>query len=398
MTAQRILVADSAALTAQIIRAALDLLERPGIIIEARSGVDALLEIQRGGMDLLVSAAVLEDMRGFELASQANKFAPNLPVIILAGADDPEDDSEIPVGAPVYHLVRPADGDRFVRVLHAVMDGQEPSEMNATPVATALPDLGPVPAVNVGATSDIMHNLLTNVGAMAIILMDRSGAVLQEIGAVGYVDREHLAKTLVPMFGHMLTIGPVVGGKRPQAIHYYDGDEFDIFVLTIGLHHFLCMVFEGTTGARNFGVATTYGRRSAQEIVDLIGRPAFEFTAPAPAAKPKPRPTAERRPQAPAESSIPASERPTLPTRPAGLPVAPPPPAAKQPEPTPEPVLEPLPDDADLEGMLAGLKNLDMSKVDDLFDPDKLAEIAADTGGGNRLSYEEAQQMGVMNQ
>ncbi len=391
MTAQRILVADSTALTAQIIRAALDLLERPGVVIEAHGGADALQEVQRGGMDLLVSAAVLQDMRGFELASKANRVAPNLPIIILAGADDPEDDSEIPVGAPVYHLVRPADGDRFVRVLHAVMDGQEPTEPSAAPAASALPDLGPVPPVNVGAVSEIMHKLLTNVGAMAIILMDRSGAVLQEIGAVGYVDREHLARTLVPMFGHMLTIGPVVGGKRPQAIHYYDGDEFDIFVLTIGLHHFLCMVFEGTTGARNFGVATTYGRRSAQEIVDSIGRAAFEFTAPAPAAKPKPRPAAQdRRP-------IPASERPTLPTRPTGLPVMPPP-ASKKPEPPPEPTLEPLPDDVDLEGMLAGLQNLDMSKVDDLFNPDKLAEIAADANEGNRLSYEEAQQMGVINQ
>ena len=73
-----------------------------------------------------------------------------------------------------------------------------------------------------------------------------------------------------------------------------------------------------------------------------------------------------------------------------------PPAPASAPRPTPPETLEPLPADADLESVLAGLEKLDLTQVDDLFDPDRLADIAAKSGTGEQLTYEEAQQMGYI--
>ena len=196
------------------------------------------------------------------------------------------------MGAPVYHLVRAADGERFVRVLRAVLDGEELASLAAPAAPAAIgPDLGPIPALDLGQMTDILSGMLPDVGAMAILLLDRSGAVLKELGAVGYLDRDRLATTLTPVFSNMVSIGPLVGGTRPQAIHYYDGDEFDIFVLAIGLHHYVCLVFEGAAGSRAFGAVTMYGRRAVQEMLDLIGDAAFAIKSPAPQA---PRPGTRR--------------------------------------------------------------------------------------------------------
>lgn len=377
----RIIAADASPLVPNIVRAALDLVERPAVVIEVRSGEDALQELTRGDIALVVSAFTLaDDMRGFELALKANQAEPNTPVIILAGANDPDMDAETQDNSPFHYLVRANNGDRFVRLLRAVLDGEEPGE-EAAEAPAVITNLGPVPKIDVDQFADILGTMLTDVGAMAIVLVDRTGNILQELGAVGYLDRERLTNTLAPAFANMVSVGPLVGGNKPSAMHFYDGDEFDIFALAVGLHHFMCLIFEGSAGSRAFGAVTMFGRRAVQEMLDVMGDAAFTIKAVEAAATPKAKsavkPTAKK-----AAQQEPAAAEPTTEAA-AYVPHSP-------------PSLEPLPEDADLESMLKGLENLDMNQAADLFDPDKLAEIAAEKMAGERLTYEEAQQMGVL--
>ena len=74
------------------------------------------------------------------------------------------------------------------------------------------------------------------------------GEVLLEDGATGYLDREQLTKALLPTVASTIEMSSLVGGQ-PQAIHFYDGNDKDVFVLSVGLHHFLCIVF--VTDARH---------------------------------------------------------------------------------------------------------------------------------------------------
>lgn len=374
----RIVAADSSARVPNIVRAALDLLERPAVVIEVPSAEAALAELQRGSVDVLVCAPALPDMSGADLAARVHQAVPALPVIILAGKGDPEPEAR--PGAPLFYLARAQQGDQFVRVLRAALDGEAliPSADRAAP---AQPTLGPVPQVDTDAMYDILSAMLTDVGAMAVVLADRNGSVLLERGAVGYLDRELLAGTLAPAFANMVSVGPLVGGAKPRAMHFYDGDEFDIFALAVGLHHFICLIFEGSAGSRAFGAVTMFGRRAVQEMLEVIGEAAFtiqvveeeEAPAEAPAGRPIPKKkkTQELRPLE------------AQPAQPEYVPPRPPP-------------LEPLPEDADLESLLADLDKLDLSKAEEIFDPEKLAEMAAESMAGERLSYEEAQQMGVL--
>ncbi len=387
VSSQRIIAADDTTLVPSITRAALGLVEHTATIIEVRSGEAALEEIRRGGVTLLITAFGLSDMSGFDLALKTSKVDSSLPIILLAGAQDPEIVDETQIQASFYYLVRSREGERFVHILRALLEGERPAEKEQKSEAPPTTDLGPIPEVDVAALSEPLSTILTEVGAMAVVLVDRQGAILQELGAVGYLDRDRLTETLAPNFANMFTIGPLVGGSRPHAMHFYDGDEFDIFALTVGFHHFICLIFEGSAGKSAFGSVTTYGRRAVQEMLKIIGDTAFKFqpVAAAPPPPPAPRATGKAAGKAaPAAASKPVE--------------APPPakPAAEDYVPPRPPALEPLPEDADLEAMLAGLGKLDLAKADELFDPDKLAEIAAEQLAGERLTYEEAQQMGVL--
>ncbi|MBL8156637.1 MAG: hypothetical protein JNM70_20840, partial [Anaerolineae bacterium] len=66
----------------------------------------------------------------------------------------------------------------------------------------------------------------------------------------------------------------LVGGQ-PQTIHFYDGDDKDVFVLSVGLHHFLCIIYDGQMGSRQFGSVTRIGRKAAQDLIALLGASAF---------------------------------------------------------------------------------------------------------------------------
>lgn len=389
----RIVTADRTPLIPTLTRAALDLLERSGTVISVPSGQAALAELKRGEVDLLICAPTLADMRGAELALQAHHFNADLPIVILAGSDDPAEDQSALEGSLFVHLERPADGEQFVRVVRAMLDGEPPfpPPVEALPVplpvaSVPVPDLGPVPPVDVSALADILATLLNDVGAMAVVLVDRTGRILQEMGAVGYLDRDRLSATLAPPFAGMVRIGPLVGGARPQAMHFYDGEDFDIFALAVGLHHFICLIFEGTAGSRAFGAVTMFGRRAVNEMLAVLGEAAFTITVVKDEVAP-PAPGARRK----------SAKHKTQEIRLADIQQAQAEKAAPYQPPPPEP-LEPLPEDADLEAVLSSLDKVDLSQADDLFDPEQLARIAAEKLAGERLSYDDARQLGVLKQ
>ena len=81
----------------------------------------------------------------------------------------------------------------------------------------------------------------------------------------------YLTKALIPTVMTTIEMSPLVGGQA-QTIHFYDGDDKDVFVLSVGLHHFMCVVYDGQAGSRQFGSITRYGRRAAQDLIALAGR------------------------------------------------------------------------------------------------------------------------------
>lgn len=380
-TLNRIVAADYSPVVSNAIRAALDLLERDAVIVNVQSGTAALAEIKRGDVDVLVCAYDLVDMQGPDLARRAHQQSADLPVVLLAGHSDPVLEPETVTDGPLYPLVRAGNAEGFIRTLHALLDGLDPQDGPVNGLAGVA--LGPVPRLDVGALGDTLSAILTDVGAMAVVLADREGRILQEMGAVGYVNRDRLTDTLAPVFANMVRIGPLVGGGKPQAMHFYDGDEFDIFALAVGLHHFVCLIFEGSAGSRAFGAVTMFGRRAVQDMLKVIGDPAFTIQMAAEPAAPQAGRRARKAPK-----------RKTQEIKLEDVAVD----QVEAYEPPPAETLEPLPDDADLEAVLAGLNNVDASELDDLFDPDKLAEIAAKKHAGERLSFEEAQQLGVIDQ
>lgn len=379
----RIVTVDPTFNVARIVRGALTLMDRPHILIEAPSSEDALAEVASSSIDLVVTAYQIPgEIDGLELARRISYESLGSPVIVLADADDPQPDPDELEEATYQYFVRPI-GEPFIRGIRIALDGEATVEAQASQSEAGL-DLGPVPPIDVDKFRDIVVPLVRDVGAMAVIMSDRTGRVLIEHGATGYIDRETLAATLGPAFARAYEINGLVGGDA-WAMHYYDGERLDVFGLALGIHYFICLIFDGSNRGA-FGSVVRFGRQAADQMIGMIGDSAYSIKRgePTPADKPKKkkkRKTQETEPVVPAEPVAESVD---------DL-------AALLDAPPSEPMLEPV---ADFDPDALFGQSIDEENLDDLFDPDALGDLAASLSAQeeNRVGYDDAIDMGILDE
>jgi hypothetical protein len=200
-----------------------------------------------------------------------------------------------------------------------------------------------------------------------------------------------LTSALLPMVRTTVEMGQLVGGRQPSALQFFDGDRYDVFVLSVGFHHFMCLVFDGQIGGRQFGAVNRFGRRAAEDLIAMLGINAFTLTPSVPETDQTRRLVPESLVAAApkVEAPMPQLERAEAWAGHDDAPKAPP---------EPEPVrLEPIENlDISLFDVQA-FENLDISLADSLFDMDTLAEIANETRRERGpLSYDEARELGII--
>ena len=91
----RLVVVDPQHEIARIVRGAVALLARQVVLVDVPDAAEALEEIDRVQVDLLVTAATLPgEMNGLELAGAVSHMSLATPVIVLATQDDPRPDPD----------------------------------------------------------------------------------------------------------------------------------------------------------------------------------------------------------------------------------------------------------------------------------------------------------------
>lgn len=384
----RIVVVDPAYNVARIVRGALTLLSRPHILVEVPTAEDALEEVKRSSIDLAVTAyQIAGKMHGIDLALQICHESLGTPVIVLAEDGDPQIDPAALAEAPFHYFVRPV-AEPFLRGLRIALDGEAAAQVEEEVQLTPGADLGPVPAIDLDELRDIIGSLVRDVGAMGAVLADRTGRILFETGAIGYIDRETLSAILGPSFAHSAAISPLIGGDA-WAMHYYDGERLDVFGLGLGIHYFMCLIFEGSNRGA-FGAVTMFGRRAADQIIDKIGEAAYA------AKKPEPLPPPKKKEKEKEKEKEPVPEASAVP---------PPPQEAEEvlalealfDEQPGELVLEPV---ADFDPDELFGQSIDEGLANSLFAPDALSSLAATIAAseGERVGYDEAIDMGILDE
>lgn len=384
----RVITVDPTWTISRIVRSAIDLTDRAIIQVDVPGTEEALAELSRDA-NLLVTALMIGDgSDGIELARRVRQASPRLPIVVLADFDDPAGQDKALLSETAFlYLRRPLDVHAFMRVLIAGLDGRNIVSAfdPVTTAAAQMPptaDFGPVPALDLKVAQIIIEKLLTDVGARTVVLSNRAGNVMLEHGVPGYLNREALTSALLPTVMSNIAMGGLVGGQS-SALSFYDGDTFDVFVLSVGYHHFLSLIYDGASGVRQFGAVTRFGRRGAEDLKALLGASAYTLQAPTP--------EPPRRKQTTGPLTLPEEIPEPLAVKADNW--------APEPLPVPEETetlrLDPL-GDLDL-SIFDQLPNVDTDDADELFSPEEMAKLANESRRGRGpISYDEARNLGIV--
>jgi DNA-binding response OmpR family regulator len=395
----RIITVDPTGIIPQQIRAAFELMDYLVVQIDVPGPTEALEELERGGIDAVISAWSLGNgVQGWALAAELKKVQEDISIIVLGEKADTELDEETLSQSPFVYLKRPFDIPQLIRVLKAAVKNGgdifaaiEAPKSSSSAVAVML-DMGPIPMVDETRAGEVMQGLLTDLNPIAAMLATRTGEIVVGRTTMGDIDYDYMAGLFSTMTNVTVEMRDITGGNT-QVFQFYDGDTYDVFVLSVGLHHFLVIVFDGADGGRQLGAVSRFGRRHAEDLVAVMGPAAFFIQPAIPQEEPEVRRKSEQaRKVATQEMAIPELARAQLGSDDAID-------EEDDDEPTEMessiPQLEAIADDAFDADALFG-DDFDEAAADDMFSLDVLEEIAADEGKKGTLDWDHAKELGIL--
>ena len=349
-----------------MLRSSLKLSGQPYTIVDVPSGEEALLELTRGGADVLVTDLRLPGISGVELLEKARKAIPQIHAIVVTGHPTEEAHSRAEELGVVAFLHKPIRTSHFLEAVNRALqltdqEGQQPLEDEKAFLA------------------EWLMTMQRELGAESTLLLDSQGEIVVQAGELHAIDLKSALPSLLTATGAALEVSRTLGDESPASLMYFDGEKHDLYLATAGVDHSLAVVFPAKQGAEQIGAVLQYSRRAASDLMNALygiagsrarARPSREGSGRALEASPAPREAVDGRES---QRMEPRKKPPAKPQKPKEKPAPPP----AQP---------------DLESAAGTLADTD---ADEYWDE---AARSGDTGpiSEDTLTYDEARKRGLL--
>jgi CheY-like chemotaxis protein len=259
MSIPRILLVDDQREVSRMLRSSLELSGKDYVVVDVPSGEEALLELGRGPVDLLVTDLRLPGISGLELLEKVNQLNPYARAIMITGHPTEEARNQAEKYGVVAFLQKPIGTSTF---LEAVEYALKLRGLPGSPVY-----------VHEEAREKISDRLKTvriELGAEAALLVDDHREVIVQAGELSELNLEESLPSLMTAFSAGLKVSNLVGALLPGNLQYFDGDTHALYMTNVGAYYALLIVFRGKQESGQMGAVVHYGRRAAEDLMDLL--------------------------------------------------------------------------------------------------------------------------------
>ncbi|MGH2521559.1 MAG: response regulator [Anaerolineales bacterium] len=370
MAARRILVVDDQREITRMIRSALETLGQGYVIVEVPSGEEAVLEIRRGGIDLLVTDVRLPGISGLDLIKRLRKANDKAQAIVISGYPSAQFEAEAKRLGVTSYFSKPLRMEDFLQSVQTAL-GEKPT------VGPAVPSSAQPQEPGIAAR---LSTLRRDLAANAVFLVDLDGKVVVRAGDITKLDMDPVLAHLMTAFSAALKVCKLLGGLIPTNVHFFDGDDYDVYAANVGQYFALVIIFDGERGAGQMGPVMRYGRQCADDLLNSLvvmgiavepALPSGFAAGPLPALSPEPL-------------AIPVPEQAAAPV---ALAVAA---AASAPKPPPKPLSE-----QEIKALEEAAKKVKEADAASFWDT-AMAEAAAESVRPDTLSWEQAEKLGLI--
>jgi hypothetical protein len=208
---------------------------------------------------LLVTDLRLPGISGLELLEKVNQLNPYARAIMITGHPTEEARNQAEKFGVVAFLQKPIGTSTF---LEAVEYALKLRGLPGSPVH-----------VHEEAREKISDRLKTvriELGAEAALLIDDHREVIVQAGELTELNLEESLPSLMTAFSAGLKVSNLVGALLPGNLQYFDGDTHALYMTNVGAYYALLIVFRGKQESGQMGAVVHFGRRAAEDLMDLL--------------------------------------------------------------------------------------------------------------------------------
>lgn len=261
--AAKILLVDDDRETTRFLRATLEILDRNFQITETPSAEEAMLAVGRTAFDLIVLDVVLPGMDGLEFARRILKQQPDSKIILLTGKPLQQIENEVRSLKIVAYFPKPVRPDDIITAASIAL-GIKPSAPKPVSSSTSSQES----PQSHRTVSDRLSALRRDLGCLAVYLGDLDAHIVARAGDVSAFAVQELFSHVMVAFTASLKVCGFLGGYVPLNMHFFDGDDFDVYMINVGQSYSLIILFSGESGARAMGHVLRYGRQCADDLLN----------------------------------------------------------------------------------------------------------------------------------
>ncbi len=254
MASPRVIIVETDHLVSNTLRASLQNSGQPFTIIDAPSGEEALLELARGGVDLLVTDLDLPGISGIELLERWRESDPDTHSIVVTSDTTPEAQSKAHELGVVAFLRKPIRTSHFLEAVSRALQLKGDNGAGATEEEKQF-------------VAEWLMSMQHELGAEATFLLDNEGEIIVEAGELAEVDLREALPPLMKAFGAGVEISDLLETDVPANFMYFDGERYDFYLASAGANHALVIVFKAKSGAKQIGAVLQYCRKAATDLV-----------------------------------------------------------------------------------------------------------------------------------
>lgn len=269
MDIPRILLVDDDRQIARMFRTSLELSGREYEVIDVPSAEEALLELERAPVDLVVSDLKLPGMSGLDLLQRVRARNPQARAIMITAHPSEEVRDRATELGVIAFMTKPIHTNAFLEIVDRVVSIQQ-QEQKAEAVRLkrrrkVLPHL---------------QELQKTIGASVVIL---TGSDADILASTGDEDSFHLDnfKTLLTEAGRIsIRLSASLGASTPWNVHYFSGSPISLYLVSAGFDLVLVIGVHRESDYGQVGAVARHARTAFSRILSELSGDEVEASSP----------------------------------------------------------------------------------------------------------------------
>lgn len=259
---KQILVVDDHFEMLELLRSMLDMSGHDFEVVAVPSAEEAMLEMLRMKLDLLITDVRLPGMSGFDFVRRVRRRNPDLPVIMITAYSSAQGQKEADELGVYRYFAKPLDTDNVLTAVHNALYG-ETVDVTAPPppsAASKLPD----------GVQRRLQSLQVDTGATGLVLSTVHGQVLLELGDNSRLDIPHIITKISENVVNSLALAELLEEDNPFTIQYHTGQATELYNANVGRDYFVTLVFGMESRRGRIGTIWVFAQRAIRDLVGLL--------------------------------------------------------------------------------------------------------------------------------